>query len=83
MGNCNNQNNNSEHLSLSWEIVYICKVVLNSLSLTTSKYKAFGTTTTKTIEPAHCLQNLQKYKKCLNSYTKKCLAIVCHAIVYK
>ena len=22
--NCNNQNNNFEHLSLSWEIVYIC-----------------------------------------------------------
>ena len=51
MFNCNNQNNNSEHLPLSWEIVYIFKVALNSLSSTTSKYRAFGTTT-KTIAPA-------------------------------
>ena len=43
------QNNNSEHLPLSWEIVYTFKVALNNLSLTTSKYRAFGTTTTKTV----------------------------------
>ena len=58
------------------------KTALNSLSSTTSKYKAFGTTT-KTVATAQCLQNLQKYKKCLNSCIKKCLAIVCTAIVYK
>ena len=58
------------------------KVALNSFSSTTSKYKAFGITT-KTIAAAQYLQNLQKYKKCLNSYVKKCLAIVCLAIFYK
>ena len=41
------QNNNFEHLSLSWEIVYTFKMALNSLSSTTSKYRAFDTTTTK------------------------------------
>ena len=58
------------------------KVALNSLSSTTSKYKAFGTTT-KIVTAAQCLQKLQKYKKCLNSYIKKCLVIVYPAIVYK
>ena len=94
MGNCNNLNNNSKHLPLNQEIVYIFKVALNSLSSTTSKYKAFGITTTKTVVPAHCLQNLQKYKKCLNSYIKSVLPLsalllltnpnsVYPAIVYK
>ena len=49
MFNCNNQNNNFEHLLLSWEIVYIFKVALNSFSSTTSKYRAFGITTTKIV----------------------------------
>ena len=57
MFNYNNQNNNSEHLPLSWEFVYIFKVALNSLSSTTSKYRAFGTTTTKTIAPALVYKN--------------------------
>ena len=52
MFNCNNQNSNSEHLSLSWEVVYIFKVALNSLSSSTSKYRAFGTITTKTVASA-------------------------------
>ena len=56
MFNYNNQNNNSEHLPLSWEFVYIFKVALNSLSSATNKYRAFGTTT-KTITPALVYKN--------------------------
>ena len=62
MFNCNNQNSNSEHLSLSWEVVYIFKVALNSLSSSTSKYRAFGTTTTKivTLAPVYKTYNNTK-----------------------
>ena len=64
------QNNNSKHLPLSWEIVYTLKVALNSLSSTTSKYRAFGTTTTKTVAPAliyKTYKNTNKSQQCLNS----------------
>ena len=74
MFNCNNQNNNSEHLPFSWEIVYIFKVALNSFSSTNSKYRAFGTTTTKIVALAilyKTYKNTNKYQQCLNSIYKK------------
>ena len=76
MFNYNNQNNNSKHLPLSWEFVYIFKVALNSLSSTTSKYRAFGTTT-KTIAPVlfyKTYKNMNKSQQCLNRIYKKQLS---------
>ena len=64
------QNNNSKHLPLSWKIVYTFKVALTSLSLITSKYRAFGTTTTKTVALAFVYKTYQytnKSQQCFNS----------------
>ena len=62
MFNYNIQNNNSEHLPLSWEIVYIFKVALNSLSSTTNKYRAFGTKTTKIVAPTFVYKTYKNTK---------------------
>ena len=76
MFNYNNQNNNSEYLPRSWEIVYMFKVALNSLSSITSKYRAFGTTT-KTVAPVllyKTYKNTNKSQQCLNRIYKKQLS---------
>ena len=67
------QNNNFEHLPLSWEIVYTFKVALNSLSSTISKYRAFGTTTTKTVASSliyKTYKNTNKSQQCFNNIYK-------------